>query len=46
MPAVKDSIKYLDNKDCLWKYQALADAMKEIISEDECNDIYGRICMY
>ena len=28
------------------KYQDLADAMKEIISEDECNDTYGRILMY
>ena len=28
------------------KYQDLADAMEEIISEDECNDTYGRILMY
>ena len=35
--------KYLANKDRPWKYQDLADAMKEIISEDECNDTYGRI---
>ena len=34
--------KYLANKDRPWKYQDLADAMKEIISEDECNDTYGR----
>ena len=38
--------KYLANKDRPWKYQDLADAMKEIISEDECNDTYGRIRMY
>ena len=38
--------KYLANKDRPWKYQNLADAMKEIISEDECNDTYGRIRMY
>ena len=38
--------KYLANKDRPWKYQGLADAMKEIISEDECNDTYGRIRMY
>ena len=38
--------KYLTNKDRPWKYQDLADAMKEIISEDECNDTYGRIRMY
>ena len=30
--------KYLANKDRPWKYQDLADAMKEIISEDECNE--------
>ncbi len=34
--------KYLANKDRPWKYQDLADAMKEIVSEDECNDTYGR----
>ena len=38
--------KYLANKDHPWKYQDLADAMKEIIREDECNDTYGRIRMY
>ena len=38
--------KYLANKDRLWKYQDLADAMKEIINEDECNDTYGRLRMY
>ena len=38
--------KYLSNKDRPWKYQDLADAMKEIVSEDECNDTYGRIRMY
>ena len=27
--------KYLANKDRPWKYQDLADAMKEIINEDE-----------
>ena len=27
--------KYLTNKDRPWKYQDLADAMKEIVSEDE-----------
>ena len=32
--------KYLANKDRPWKYQDLADAMKEIISEDECNDYW------
>ena len=38
--------QYLANKDRPWKYQDLADAMKEIISENECNDTYGRIRMY
>ena len=27
------------------EYQPLADAMLEILSEDECNDTYGRIRM-
>ena len=30
--------KYLKTKDAPWKYQALADAMLDICSEDECND--------
>ena len=38
--------KYLKSKDTPWKYQALADAMLDICSEDECNDTYGRIRMY
>ena len=38
--------QYLANKNRPWKYQPLADAMLEILSEDECNDIYGRIRMY
>lgn len=38
--------KYLTDKDRPWKYQDLADAMREIASEDECNDTYGRIRMY
>ncbi len=37
---------YLANKDRPWKYQDLADVMKEICREDECNDTYGRIRMY
>ncbi|MCI8401806.1 MAG: transposase [Lachnospiraceae bacterium] len=35
--------EYLANKDRPWKYQPLADAMKEILEEEECNDTYGRI---
>ena len=38
--------KYLLNKERPWKYQALAEAMKEIVEEDEYNDTYGRIRMY
>lgn len=38
--------KYLANKDHPWKYQDLADTMKEIAREDECNDTYGRLRMY
>lgn len=38
--------KYLSIKDRPWKYQDLADAMRKIISEDECNDTYGRLRMY
>ena len=29
-----------------WKYESLVTAMKDIISEDECNDTYGRRRMY
>ena len=35
-----------DLKDRPWKYQDLADAMRVIHAEDECNDTYGRIRMY
>lgn len=38
--------KYLANKDRPWKYHALAETVKEIVSGDECNDTYGRIRMY
>lgn len=38
--------KFLKAKDTPWKYQALADAMLDICSEDEYNDTYGRIRMY
>ena len=34
------------HKDRPWKYQDLADAMRAINTEDECNDTYGRIRMY
>lgn len=38
--------KYLAGKDRPWKYQDLANAMRAIVAEDECNDAYGRIRMY
>lgn len=38
--------KYLANKERPWKYQNLADAMRQIVAEDECNDTYGRTRMY
>ena len=38
--------KYLKAQTRPWKYQDLADAMQEILAEDECNDTYGRIRMY
>ena len=38
--------KYLKIQTRPWKYQDLADAMLEILAEDECNDTYGRIRMY
>ena len=38
--------KYPANKDRPWKYRQLADAMRTVVSEDECNDTYGRIRMY
>ena len=38
--------QYLVMKDRPWKYQSLADAMKDILAEDICNDTYGRTRMY
>ncbi len=38
--------KYLKSKNKSWKYAVLAEEMLQIISEDECNDTYGRIRMY
>lgn len=37
---------YLDAQNQPWKYQPLADAILKILSEDEYNDTYGRVCMY
>ena len=33
---------YLANKNKPWKYEHLAQLIKSILSEDECNDTYGR----
>ena len=38
--------KFLKNKDKPWKYEALANEIKKICDEDECNDSYGRTRMY
>lgn len=38
--------KYLINMDRPWKYEALANEIKSIVNEDECNDCYGRVRMY
>lgn len=38
--------KYLINRDKPWKYEGLAEEMKSICSEDECNDQYGRERVY
>jgi len=38
--------KYLENRNRPWKYQPLAEAMYEILEEDECNDTYGRSRMH
>ena len=38
--------KYLKNRDKPWKYEAIAEEMRKINSEDECNDTYGRIRMF
>ncbi len=37
---------YLNNRNRPWKYQLLADAMMEILAEDEYNDTYGRDRMH
>lgn len=37
---------YKDNKRCSWKYQALANIVLNIYSEDKYNDTYGRIRMH
>lgn len=38
--------KYLINCDKPWKYESIAEEMRQILAEDECNDTYGRVRMY
>ena len=38
--------EYLKNRNKPWKHEELAAKMMEILSEDECNDTYGRERMY
>ena len=35
--------RYLANRNRPWKYQRLAEIMREICNEDQCNDTYGRM---
>ena len=35
--------EHMKNRDKPWNYEALAAEIMEVIDEDECNDIYGRI---
>ena len=37
---------YLRHRDDPWKYESIAEKMRTILSEDECNDTYGRCRMY
>ena len=38
--------KYLKNRDNPWKYEALANEMREIQNEDPCNNTYGKVRMH
>ena len=38
--------EYLKNRNKPWKHEELAAKMMEILSEDECNDTYGRERMH
>ena len=37
---------YLKHRDDPWKYEEIAEKMRGIVAEDECNDTYGRCRMY
>ena len=37
---------YLKHRDDPWKYESIAEKIRDIVAEDECNDTYGRCRMY
>ena len=37
---------YLKYRDDPWKYEDIAEKMRGIVAEDECNDTYDRCQMY
>lgn len=37
---------YLKHRDDPWKHEGIAEKMRAIVSEDECNDTYGRTRMH
>lgn len=37
---------YLKHRDDPWKYESIAEKIRNIVAEDECNDTYGRCRMY
>ena len=37
---------YLKHRDAPWKYEGIAEKIREVVAEDECNDTYGRYRMY
>ena len=37
---------YLKHRNDPWKYDDIAEKMRAIVAEDECNDTYGRCRMY
>ncbi len=38
--------RYLRHRDDPWKYEGIAEKIREIVDEDECNDTYGRSRMW
>lgn len=37
---------YLKHRDAPWKYEGVAEKIRAVVAEDECNDTYGRYRMY